>query len=63
MQSSTASSANPFSGFEARRINSEITRTEFILRGGRFHLFLLSDGAATLLTEEGQHGLKPPSVC
>ncbi len=49
--------------FEARRVDSGLTRTEFVLRGGRFHLFLLSRGAGLLEAEDGPHRLAERSLC
>ncbi len=43
--------------FEARSVSSALTRTEFVLRGGRYHLFLLRGGAATVVAGDGEHRL------
>lgn len=49
--------------FEVRRVSSTLTRTEFVLRGGRFHLFVLKDGVAIVLAEDGEHRLMPRGTC
>lgn len=53
----------PYDGFETRRIPSSLTQGEFVLKGGRFHLFLLESGSATLVAEDGEHRLAPPAIC
>ncbi len=49
-------------GLETRRVSSTLTQTAFELRGGRFHLFLLENGAGTLVAEDGEHGFTPPTI-
>jgi len=53
----------PLEGFEIGRVNSELTQTEFVLRGRRFHLFLLQKGSGTLIGEDGEHQITGPAAC
>jgi AraC family transcriptional activator of pobA len=45
---------------EARTIKSALTRSEYVLRGGRSHLFLLQAGAGHLSSAEGENALEAP---
>lgn len=45
---------------EARTIKSALTRTEYVLRGGRAHLFLLLAGAGHLSSDDGENELVAP---
>lgn len=36
---------------------------EFVLRGSRYHLFLLERGSGTFIAEDGEHRLLPPTIC
>ncbi len=47
---------------ETRRIASALTQTGFVLRGGRYHLFLLESGSGILAAEDGEHRLTPPTI-
>lgn len=53
----------PHDGLETRKVSSALTHTEFVLRGGRFHLFLLENGSGALVAEDGEHRLMPPTIC
>ena len=59
---STLNSTLADQGFEFRRVFSELTRTEFDLRGGRFHLLLLLEGGGILIDEQGERPLLPRSI-
>lgn len=48
---------------EARTIRSALTRSEYVLRGGRSHLFLLKAGAGQLASEDGENALEAPGFC
>jgi AraC-like DNA-binding protein len=45
---------------EARSLKSALTRTEFVLRGGRSHLFLLLSGSGQLASQDGENALTAP---
>jgi len=53
----------PHEGLETRRVTSALTQAEFVLRGGRYHLFLLESGSGSLIAEDGEHRLLSPSIC
>jgi AraC family transcriptional activator of pobA len=48
---------------EVRAIKSALTTTEHVLRGGRFHLFLIVSGDGTLLSADGSTELAGPCFC
>jgi len=52
--------ARPADAIEARSLKSALTRTEFVLRGGRSHLFLLQGGSAQLTTGGDENSLAGP---
>lgn len=47
---------------EAREIRSSLTPTEYVLRGGRSHLFLLAAGGGRLATADGEVALAAPRL-
>ena len=48
---------------EVRAVRSALTTTEHVLRGGRFHLFLIASGTGTLLSTDGSTDLSGPCFC
>ncbi len=48
---------------QARTIKSALTRSEYVLRGGRSHLFLLQAGSGLLTSEDGENALDGPGFC
>ena len=48
---------------EVRAIKSALTATEHVLRGGRYHLFLIASGTGTLLSTDGSTDLSGPCFC
>jgi len=55
-----ATGGRPAETVEARKLKPALTRAEFVLRGGRSHLFLLHGGSARMTSEEGAHSLAGP---
>jgi len=55
-------SAQPES-VNVRAIRSALTTTEHVLRGGRFHLFLIVSGNGTLVSADGATALAGPCFC
>lgn len=58
----TAAPVGLADGIEARAIRSALTRTAYVLRGGRSHLFLLTAGAGRVLADVGETGLTAPCL-
>jgi AraC family transcriptional activator of pobA len=46
---------------EVRSIRSALSSTEYVLRGGRYHLFLLTGGSGMLTSSEARNPLAAPS--